>query len=61
MDQGDDLANNKEIQAMLAYHRYNPRPTGGSASWKNAIGYQLTPMLYDDNLSFKIWPWAFNH
>jgi hypothetical protein len=69
MDQGGDLANNTDIQALLAYHRYTPRPTGGDASWQNApgelphlmIGYQLTTMLHGANLSFKLWPWAFNH
>jgi hypothetical protein len=69
MDQGGELANNKDIQALLAYHRYTPHPTGGDASWQNApgerphltIGYQLTTMLHGANLYFKLWPWAFNH
>jgi hypothetical protein len=69
MDQGDDLVNKKDIQALLAYHRYTPRPTGGDASWQNdpgersqlTIGYQLTTMLHSANLSFKLWPWSFNH
>jgi hypothetical protein len=32
MDQGDELANTKEIQSLLAYHRYTPRPTRGDVS-----------------------------
>jgi hypothetical protein len=61
LDQGGELANNKEIQAILAYHRYT--------SWQNApgerphltIGYQLTTMLHGAYLSFKLWHWAFTH
>jgi hypothetical protein len=32
MYQSGELANNNEIQALLAYHCYTPRPTGGDAS-----------------------------
>jgi hypothetical protein len=69
MDQSSELVNNKEIQALLAYHRYTPRPTDSDVSWQNApgecpyltIGYQLTIMLHGANLSSKLWHWAFNH
>jgi hypothetical protein len=31
IDQGGELVNNKEIQALLAYNHYTPHPTGGDA------------------------------
>jgi hypothetical protein len=50
------------MQALLAYDRYTPHPTGGDASWQNdpvershlTIGYQLTTMVHGANLSFKL-------
>jgi hypothetical protein len=32
MDQGGELKHNTDIQALLAFHRYTRRPTGGDAS-----------------------------
>jgi hypothetical protein len=36
--QGGELYHNMEVVALLAYHRYTPRPTGGDASWQNSLG-----------------------
>jgi hypothetical protein len=69
MDQGGDLAYNKEINAIILHHGYVVRPTGGDASYQNApgerphqtIGYALRTMLHGAGLSFSHWPYDFDH
>jgi hypothetical protein len=69
MDQGGELANNKEITALILLHGYVARPTGGDASHQNApverphqtIGHSLRTMLYGAGLPFKFCPYAFHH
>jgi hypothetical protein len=53
----------------MEYHRYNPHPTGGDASWQNSpgelprltIAYLITAMLHGADLELKYWTWTFSH
>jgi hypothetical protein len=69
MDQGGELANNKEVTSLVLLHGYVFRTTGGDASHQNApderphqtIGHSLRTMLHGAGLTFKFWPCAFHH
>jgi hypothetical protein len=66
MDGGDELANNGDVQKLLAHHGYTIRPTYPSSSFQNApgerphqdIGVGLKIMLRGANLENKFWPFA---
>jgi hypothetical protein len=36
--QSGELFKNKEVMALMPYHRYTPHPAGGDASWQNTPG-----------------------
>jgi hypothetical protein len=69
MDGGGELANNGDVQKLLAHHGYTLRPTHPASSFQNApgerphqdIGAGLQVMLRGANLENKFWPFAFNY
>jgi hypothetical protein len=60
MYQGGELANNKDINAIIIHHGYVIRPKGGDASYQNVpgeqphqtIGYALHTMLHGAGIPF---------
>jgi hypothetical protein len=69
MDGGGELANNGDVQKLLAYHGYTIRPTAPASSFQNApgerphqdIGAGLQVMLRGSNLEKKYWTFAFKY
>jgi hypothetical protein len=69
MDGGDELANNGDVQKLLAQHGYILRPTAPASYFQNDpgkrphqdIGAGLQVMLRGANLENKFWPFAFNY
>jgi hypothetical protein len=69
MDGGGEIANNGDVQKLLAHHGYALRPTAPASSFQNApgerprqdIGAGLQVMLRGANLENKCWPFAFNY
>jgi hypothetical protein len=69
MDGGGELANNGDVQKLLAHHGYALRPTAPASSFQNApgerphqdIGASLQVMLWGANLENKFLPFAFNY
>jgi hypothetical protein len=69
MDGYGELANNGEIQKLLAHPDYTIQPTATASSFQNApgefphhdIGAALQVMLCSTNLENKFWPFAFNY
>jgi hypothetical protein len=66
---GGELANNGDIQKLLAYHDFAIRPTAPGSSFQNVpgkrphqdIGAALQVMLQGAKLEKKFWPFAFNY
>jgi hypothetical protein len=69
MYQWGELANSKEVTALVLLHGYVARPTGGDDSHQNSpaerphktIGHSLRTMLHGTGLPFKLWHYAFHH
>jgi hypothetical protein len=69
MEQGGELANNKEVKELFLLHGYVFQSTGGDASHQNfpaerphkTIGHSLRTMLHEAGIPFKFWPYAFHH
>jgi hypothetical protein len=69
MDGCGELANNGDIQKLLAHHDYAIQPTDPTSSFQNApverphqdIGDALQVMLRGANLENKFWPFAFKY
>jgi hypothetical protein len=61
MDQGGELAHNKEVNDLVLLHGYVVTPTGGDALHQNdpgerphqTIGYALRTMLHNNGIPFK--------
>jgi hypothetical protein len=66
---GGELANNGDVQKLMAHYGYASRPTCPASFFQNApgerphqdIGAGLQVMLWGANLENKCWPFAFNN
>jgi hypothetical protein len=69
MDGGGELANNGDVQKLLAHNGYTLRPTAPASYFQNSpgerphqdIGAGLQVMLRGANLKNKCWHFAFNY
>jgi hypothetical protein len=69
MDGGGELANNGDVQKVMAHHDYAIIPTVSASSFQNSPGERphqyietgLQVMIRGANLDKKYWPFAFNY